>query len=514
VSDSASGARVPGAALFAVALAFALVLAWSSPRWLPYNMDEFVHYQPLGCATAPLSERLGEFRESCHLYDLRLPFGDRALPLRSYLYIGSFPAVVFYPFWKVLQDPVAARVQGVLFLLVAGFLSARYLTVRVRSVALAGLVFPLVPTCFLADEGPVGLSIVLLLAALLLFRRSLAPVSTRERVLSAMASGLALFLGLWTKLLFAWWLPAIVLLGQRELRTQGRPLRESAFPLLALALAAGLPTLVLLSSTDNEGHPYYASVARARVSVDAEKTAGTGAHLGRYLWDGSLAAARTLELPSFPTDYFPAVLAASLLLGAARWRPALRNDILLLLACFALTFAFSLPSPYTRWPHHVVLAVVFLVMALSRVLDELPPLAFATAAAAVGVVWLSLAFRLPRSTPLLESSFEKDALLRFVRVQGLDRRTLQVHTSWGTYYIAQLFGDPARAIVYLKALPDDERRLRETRRLADEIGRPLLLVSSRRRQRFETPELVAVLGEPSETHRFGDWRAILYGSPP
>jgi hypothetical protein len=89
-----------------------------------------------------------------------------------------------------------------------------------------------------------------------------------------------------------------------------------------------------------------------------------------------------------------------------------------------------------------------------------------------------------------------------------------VHTSWGTYYIAQLFGDPARAVVYLKALPDDERRLRETRRLADEIGRPLLLVSSRRRERFFTPELVGVLGEPDEIHRFGDWRAILYGRSP
>ena len=169
-----------------------------------------------------------------------------------------------------------------------------------------------------------------------------------------------------------------------------------------------------------------------------------------------------------------------------RARPVLRPDVSLLLASFAATYALSLPSPFTQWPHHAVLAVVFLAMAVARVLDELPPRAFAAAGAAVGLVWLALVLRLPRATPLLESSFEKDALLRFVRAQGLDRRTLQVHTSWGTYYIAQLFGDPARAVVYLKALPDDERRLRETRRLADEIGRPLLLVSSRRRERFFT----------------------------
>jgi hypothetical protein len=490
-----------------------MALAWTSPRWLPYNMDEFVHYQPLGCATAPLSERLGEFRESCHLYDLRLPFTDRPLPLRSYLYIGSLPAVVFYPFWRLLQDPVAARVQGACFLLLAGSLAARYLRVRPRSVALSGLVFPLLPACFLADEGPVGLSIVLLLAALLLLRRSLADVSAPARLLAAGAAGLALFLGLWTKLLFIWWLPALLLLGQREVRAARGASRGGRAPWLAMALAAGLPAVLLLTATDNEGRPYYASMTRARVSADAEATAGTGAHLSRYLADASLAAARTLEMPFRATDALPAVLSAGLLLWALRARPAIRTEILRLLASFAATFALSLPSPYTRWPHHVVLAVVFLVMAVAVAVDALPSGAFAAAGAAVGLVWLSLALRLPRATPLLEASFEKDELLRFVRARGLDQGTLQVHTSWGTYYIAQLFGDPARAVVYLKALPDDERRLRETRGLAGEIGRPLLLVTSRRPERFETPGLVAVLGEPAEVHRFGDWRAILYAAP-
>jgi hypothetical protein len=477
-------------------------------------MDEFVHYQPLGCATAPLSERLGEFRESCRLYDLRLPGTDLTLPLRSYLYIGSFPAVVFYPFWRILQDPVAARVQGAFFMVLAAALAARYLRVRLRSVALAGLVFPLVPATFLADEGPVGLSVVLLLMALLLFRRSVAAASPGERLIAAGGAGLALFLGLWTKLLFVWWGPALLLQGQRDLRASRRHSRSVAGPFVALALVAGLPSLVLLTSQDNRGHPYYASVARARVSADAEATTGTGAHLSRYLVDASLAAARTITFPSSPVDALPAVLAAGLLLWGLRARPAIRSEILLLLGSFAATFVLSLPSPYTRWPHHVALALVFVVMALAVALEALPRAAFAAAAASAGIVWVSLGLRLPRAEPHLEASFDKDVLLRFVRTSGLDRTTLQVHTSWGTYYIAQLFGDPARAVVYLKALPDDAGRLRETRRLASEIGRPLLLVTSRRPQRFETPDLLSVLGEPAEIHRFGEWRAVLYAPAP
>lgn len=78
-------------------------------------MDEFVHYHALGCATAPLGEGLPSFRDGCGLYDLRLPFTRTWLPLRSYYYIGSLPSAVFAPLWRLLGDPVAARLQGGLF---------------------------------------------------------------------------------------------------------------------------------------------------------------------------------------------------------------------------------------------------------------------------------------------------------------------------------------------------------------------------------------------------------------
>ena len=48
--------------------------------------------------------------------------------------------------------------------------------------------------------------------------------------------------------------------------------------------------------------------------------------------------------------------------------------------------------------------------------------------------WASLALRLPTARVPAESSPDKDRLLAFVRERGLDRTTLQVHASWGTYY--------------------------------------------------------------------------------
>ena len=46
--------------MVAVALGTAVLVAVAlfSPRVLPYNMDEFVHYHALGCATAPLGKDL------------------------------------------------------------------------------------------------------------------------------------------------------------------------------------------------------------------------------------------------------------------------------------------------------------------------------------------------------------------------------------------------------------------------------------------------------------------------
>jgi hypothetical protein len=103
-----------------------------------------------------------------------------------------------------------------------------------------------------------------------------------------------------------------------------------------------------------------------------------------------------------------------------------------------------------------------------------------------------------------------------VREKGLDRSTLQLHSSWGTYYTAQLFGDRERMVVYARRAVEDPARLREMAELARAVGRPILLFSSRRWDRLHTPEVEAVLGRPERTWRFGDWWAVEYaptGSP-
>jgi hypothetical protein len=150
------------------------------------------------------------------------------------------------------------------------------------------------------------------------------------------------------------------------------------------------------------------------------------------------------------------------------------------------------------------------VMALALALDAVGWRVRLVAAALALVPWVSLASRLGDVTIPPESAREKDQLLAFVRAERLDRTTLQVHSSWGTYYIAQLFGDRERMLLYVRSAPDDAAELERLRDVAATHGRPVLLISSRRWDRLQTPAIKEALGRPARAWQFGSWRALEY----
>ena len=501
-------------ALSALAL---LAAAWLSPRAIPYNMDEFVHYHALGCATSADTRALPSIRDGCGYFDLRLPFTSTPLPLRAYYYIGSIPALPFYPFWRLVGDPVAARLAGACLFLACTLLAGRLLRVGASSIVVASLVFPVWLVTFLVDEGPVGLSVAFLLAALLAARRALQESSSGASAAWAAAAGLALFLGLWTKLVFAWWLPTVAVFVFAEARRQGLTLASAArhkLPaLLAGAAFLAVPTALLLASVDREGRPYAAALRQGGLSTEPEDVEAVASRLGEYVVDGSLVAPRNLVLPGSPVDVLPLLLSAALLLLGWR-RASRRGEIATWAILAALTFGFVASSGYSRWPHHFAFPLLPLVLALALATEGLVRRERLALVTLVALFWATLGARLPGAQTPAESSPDKDRLLAFVRERGLDRQSLQVHASWGTYYIAQLFGDPSRMVVYARRVGDDPDRLRQMAELARQTGRPLLLLSSRRFDRLHTPAVEAAFGRPLHTWQFGSWWAVEYRPPP
>jgi hypothetical protein len=505
--------RRAGLPTFAVLL---LAAAGASPRAIPYNMDEFVHYHALGCAEAPLAREVPLVRDGCGWHDLALPLTRTLLPLRSYAYIGSLPSLPFYPFWRLLRDPVAVRIQGAVFFLLWAWLAVRLLRVRPSALLLASVVFPVFLASFVVDEGPVGLSAILLFSALLAARRALDAGTSPRAVAWAVLAGVVLFLGLWVKLVFGWWLPAFALFAAAEASRRAASLagavRRWRGAVVAGLLALVLPTLVLLASVDREGRSYAAAFRWSGVSAEPDAVETVAVRLWGYVVDGSLVAPRNIVFPHSPLDLLPALatlgfLAVGLSRGASR-----RREVAGWAALAALTYGLVAVSGHSRWPHHFAFPLVFLVMALALALDAAGRRGRLAAAALVVAFWASLAWRLPTATIPSESARGKDELLAFVRAEGLDRTTLQVHSSWGTYYIAQLFGDPARMLVYLRAAPDDRAQLERLRDVARAHGRPVLLISSRRWERLQTPAVEEALGRPERSWQFGSWRALEYDS--
>jgi hypothetical protein len=497
------------------AAALLLAVAWFSPRAIPYNMDEFVHYQPLGCAMAPLQRELPLVRDGCGYHDLRLPGTAAFLPLRSYLYIGSFPVLPYLPFRLLLDDPVSVRVQGAVFFLLAVILSARLLRARPSSVLLATLVYPVLLVTFLVDEGPFGLSAVLLLTALLATRRAVAAGGARRAVAWAALAGLSLFLGLWTKLVFVWWLPAVLAFALAEASSRegaGRAaVRRHRRAAAAFALALLLPTALLLASVDRDGRPYAEVLRQGKVSADPDQVEAAAGRLAPYVVDGSRVAPRNLLLSRSVVDPLPLALAFFLLvLGLRRGRS--RREVAAWTAGAAFTFGLASSSEYSQWPHHFAFPLLLLAFALALAADGADRRVRAAAAVLVVVFWATLAARWPQATFPTESSPAKDELLHVVRAKGLDRGSLQLHTSWGTSYVAQLFGDRDRLLVYMRGATDDASRLETVHALAEARGRSILLVSSRRWDRLQTPAVDAVLGRPRAALQFGDWWAVEYDS--
>jgi hypothetical protein len=464
-------------------------------------MDEFVHYHALGCQAFPLSREANVFKESCASEELRLPGTRTFLPLRSYAYIGSLPVVPYLPFWLLVRDPVSVRLQGALFFGLALYLLGRLSGARPWAVLVGSLLFPLFPFLFLQDLGPNGLTILLDLLGLLLVRDAL----RTGRAATFALTGFVLFLGIFAKPVFALYLPALALFAAREVH-EGAPRPKGAAILLFVA-ALALPTLVLLLSEDHAGHAYLRMIGRGSLSAAPASVGEVLGAMGGYLTNGGRVAPRTLTLPGSPLDLLPLALLV-ILVGPRVAAEGPWGETTCALGMAGLTFLLTLGVGAASEPHHFAFTMTPLVLALVTALAA-PRLPFRRlAAAGCLLTLLSLVHRFPHASIEPDTSFEKDRLLAVLRRSGLGSRSVQVHASWGTYYIAHLFGDRGEAVVALDAYGAPTPELEEVARFARREGRDIVLVALRDPK--DAQALAPVFGRPRRSEAFGEWSLTLF----
>jgi hypothetical protein len=468
-------------------------------------MDEFAGYHALGCAAHPLSREFHVFREGCGQYGLRPPFLPVALPLRSYLYIGSLPVLPFYPFWMLLDDPVAVRVQGSLFLFVAILLAARLVGASWPRVALAAFVFPLFVGSFLVDTGPVGLQLLLLISAVMLLTRAASPGGSPRR--DAAIAGFLCFLGVWIKLVFVWLIPATIVWTVVEFRRSSRSFLPASVAFLACFLG---PSAALLLSRDTVGLPYYEVLSVGRFSLEPQSIGTVAASLFAYVRNGSSLAPRSVFFPESVLDALPLLTATAILvsgLGGER-----RRDVAMWIGAAVITFGVTVLSGRALASHHLAFTMGFVFLALATSLARLPRRTGLTAVGAlVALFWGSLLLRAPTTEE--HSNRSKDQLLAWIRSDGLDKTTVQLHASWGTYYIAHLFGDRDEIVLFARKFAREPDYLAAARDVARAQGRSILLLTCEP-ERFRPDVVEAALGPPVVERRFGNWRALEYRPPP
>jgi hypothetical protein len=503
MSEAGGGhSRLATAVLVALA---ALVLAGAivSPGVIPYDMDEFAHYQPLACAAFPLSREHNLRRESCGEYDLRLPFTGRFLPLRSYLYIGSLPVLPFYPFWRVVQDPVAARIQGAVFFLLSGLLVARIVGVPPFCGVLAGLIVPASAFSFLVDTGPVGISVLLLLSAVRLLQGL---PEARHPGLRAALAGAVVFLGILVKPVFLWTLPALGLFALLR-----APARESRGRVAAAGLAAFLvPLLLLAFAQDRDGDRYFEILRLGGVSNASGSVQNVLARVFAYLFRGSDILPRSLAVPFSAADLVPPLILLGLL--GHGLRRGSRKDGALFILLALLTLAATVFTGSAYWPHHFAFTGTFLVLGLAAFFGDLSPRLQILILALVLAFGIGLVARLPLATQSPEANRAKDELLEFIRARELDRKTVEVHTSWGTFYISHLFGARDQEVLFfrLREWTESRAHLAEVRSLAESERRGILVLTSRPESLTHTPLVETTLGPPVARYTFGNWEALEY----
>lgn len=507
-------------------LVCALVLAAAalSPRLWPYNMDEFSAYHVLGCLRSTLSLQYNDFDLGCQAFDLRLPGTSLWLPLRAYTYLGAAQTVFFLPFWALIRDPVAGRILGAVCLLFAAWCIARLARVRWRHALLASLLLPVYAMAYPEETGSAALPVCTVLAVMLLVRRAVAAEGLSRQLVAGIAVGLTAFLGIFMKPVFLWTGPALLLWAIASWREQlqGEPARLARIPWAAAfgaLIAAAVPLLLLLLSTDRDGHRYMEVTSSGGLTLSPRSIAGSVRWLGMLVTNSAMFNNRVLSLPgNLLLDAVPALLAAAVLAWAL-WRtprPA-RSLLQLFLAQAVVTFGVICTNSSAWAPHHLVFALVFLVMALAVSLQQLGerlPRAPRIAALLCALYWATLVARLPQAYIHRDTNFDKDRLVSFVRSSGLDASTVQLHSDWGTYYIAHTFGDPRQLtitqLLYWHPRAEQRRDLERVRDIALRLQRDVLLIGMEGNGASRDPLVLDTLGTPVEVYRFDTWTATRF----
>ncbi len=439
---------------------------------VPYDMDEFIYYNIIACRAYPGNDIGGH----CDPHALNVLGTGLILPLRSFHYVGSFPALYYLPLWLVWKSPLSARLVSWLFLMGGAAVFAR--AFRFPFAVTAVLFSLFFPYAFqhMVDTGPVGPQIFSIYALSLLFGRWCSTGRWRY----ALGSAATISLGIWIKLSYFWLVPGIAILlmiscfrHRRALLRPGAFRRFAVQAETAFIVCAGLAGAYIFSTHPLRGNerPLLTQLLQSQMLSFRDILHGALWHTRafEYLLHPLEATQRIYYVsPLDPLWQYYYVLLflfvpAFLIISLVLWKreKGMREYALMSIALFVaflLTVAIIARTKNAVCMHHIILAFPFLLLAIGAAVRGVLSLQGVRirlpARLAIGV-WAALFLALnihyflefPRQQILPTRHFSKQVLHTVLLDPHVADRYMVVVADWGMYYYHALFGLPGQSVV-------------------------------------------------------------------
>ncbi len=445
----------------------ALLFAWI----VPYNTDEFIHYHALLCHAYPFNA-LNTFTGACGGLDLNLLNTGWILPLRAYLYSGSFPSLYYLPLFWLWPSPISARLLNVFLLLLQSIVLAKLFRLKTWHVFLGLLLF--FPYAFqhIVDTGPVAFQILTVYLCALLFDRWMERPVLRYPLIIAVL----LFLAIWTKLIFFALLPGIAILfllavWRRPPATANFIVQFLGGTLLFLALMAAL----LLSSSPSDPSVYpllqqffekggqyglreFFNVLPHLTVTKALLNPLVATHRIYDVWPVAESGLVTLYIALL---YLSVPLLCTWALRIKELRKAAQYT-LLTFALFPLTFFLIAHTKITWAMHHAILAFPFLILAalglLSMLLQAQSAQAVRLKKTMLGMLGFFVALNLfwfalfPAQAVQSSDDPSKVRINALLHNDNAAQGYFFVITDWGMYFYQGLYGAHDQSVLYMNGI--------------------------------------------------------------
>ena len=449
-----------------------IVLGGSLALWVymslrtPFNDDEWIHFQPIACHLFPNGMLHRQpFREWCGAMDLFV-FGAR-LPIRAYSYIGVSQALVFLPFWEIVQSPMALRIcTGTLWLL-NSLLLARLLVAPWALVMCVAMLSTPLFSQHLIDTGPFAFQLTMLLLAITGLLNALASESRARLVAFSVIATIPAFLAFEQKATVVFAIPAAVLLVlsgyvRREIgRTWSwKTVLIRCYSVGIFHLGVLIPLLWwYINLKMINGDPYWGQLLANNDSYSLSRLDDWKYH-ARELFETFVIYPSTffhrtfgvtrIELPVFVT-YMEIIfgVVALLLVALRKWRYL--GLLILSLVLTAVSFALVSRSVRSWAGHHMVYSLMIPFLGLTVSLAALLPRLWwcvVPIVSALLYVQVPTFVQLTSGKALDHSDGAKEEILAIVNEPSFAASHVVVHLSWGAFFQDALFGPPSQVVVW------------------------------------------------------------------